>query len=297
MRDAARGMIEPGWAEQTGRVCIVTGASSGIGREVARNLARLGATVVLACRSEMRGTIVRDAIALDTGNERVTVLPVDLSSRVSVHDFARCFLAVHPRLDVLVNNAGVWLPQRRLSVDGIELTWATNVLGHHLLTQLLLDRLRARAPARIVTVASNYAGGLDLADPEFRRRPYSGAAAYRQSKQANRMLTWALADRLAGTGVTANAAHPGGVATGIYRELRGPAGALVRGWVRFVKVGPREGADTPTWLAASPAAAGASGKFWARRREIPCAFRDPAAIQQLSDLCEGMVAGGAVPQR
>src|SRR3972149_4936272 len=178
-----------------GRVCIVTGASSGSGREVARNLGRLGATVVLACRNEMRGVITRDAIALDTGNPHVTVMPVDLSSQASVRAFARRLLDVHPRLHVLVNNAAVCLAERRLSAEGIEVTWATNVLGYHLLSRLLLDRLVASAPSRIVNLASTYAGGLNPDDPEFRRRRYHGVAADRQSKQADRLLTWALAAR------------------------------------------------------------------------------------------------------
>jgi NAD(P)-dependent dehydrogenase (short-subunit alcohol dehydrogenase family) len=273
-----------------GRVCVVTGASSGIGAEVARNLARRGATVVLACRNEMRGVIARDAIVLETGNSNVTAMPVDLASQGAIRQFARRLLEAHPRIHVLVNNAAVCLTERRDSAEGIELTWATNVLGYHLLTSFLLDRLMASAPARVVNVASTYAGGLDLADPEFRRRRYNGIAAYRQSKQADRMLTWALAARLHGTGVTANAVHPGGVATGIYRDLRGCVGILARGWVRLAKASPREGADTPTWLAASPGVEGQSGKFWASRRELPCAFRDPEAVGRLWELCERMVA-------
>ncbi len=282
-----RKLVEP---DQTGRVCVVTGGSSGIGREVARDLAGLGATVVLTCRNEMRGIIAKDAIVLDTGNPHVTVMPVDLSSQAAIRRFARGLLDAHPRIHVLVNNAAVCLPQRRVTREGIEETWATNVLGYHLLTRLLLDRLVASAPARVVNVASTYAGGLDLSDPEFRRRRYAGVAAYRQSKQADRMLTWALADRLAGTGVTANAVHPGGVATGIYREFQGFAGGLLRGWVRLVKASPREGADTPAWLATSPAVAGISGKFWAARLEMPCTSRDPAAVERLWEICERTVA-------
>jgi len=273
----------------TGRVGIVTGATSGIGKEIARNLAGLGATVILACRSEERGVAAMDEIVRATGNLQVQVMPVDLSSQSSIRCFVRQFLATYPELHVLLNNAAVFLPGRGLSVDGIEMTWGTNVLGYHLLSRLLLERLKASAPARIVNVASTFADGLDLTDPEFHRRLYDGVAAYRQSKQANRMLTWALAERLVGTGVTANAVHPGGVATGIYRELRGIKGALVRGWVRLIKTGPREGADTPTWLATSPDIANVSGKFWASRRELPCIFRDPSAIARLWELCEKMV--------
>lgn len=274
----------------TGRVCIVTGATSGIGREIARNLAARGATLVLACRNEVRGRAAMEEIVRATGNLHVQAMPVDLSSQSSIRCFARGFLATYPALHLLVNNAGVYLPERRLSPDGIEMTWATNVLGYHLLSRLLLERLKASAPARIVNVASTFADGLDLTDPEFHRRPYDGVTAYRQSKQANRMLTWALAERLAGTGVTANAVHPGGVSTGIYRELRGLRGVLVRAWVRLIKTGPRQGADTPTWLATSPELANVSGKFWASRREVPCIFRDRSANERLWELCEKMVA-------
>jgi NAD(P)-dependent dehydrogenase (short-subunit alcohol dehydrogenase family) len=273
----------------TGRVCIVTGATSGIGREIARNLAAHGATVVLACRNEVRGRAAMEEIVRATGNRHVHAMPVDLSRQSSIRCFARRFLATFPALHVLVNNAGVFLPERHVGVDGIEMTWATNVLGYHLLSQLLLERLKASAPARVVNVASTFADGLDLTDPEFHRRHYDGVTAYRQSKQANRMLTWALAERLAGTGVTANAVHPGGVATGIYRELRGLRGALVRGWVRIIKTSPRKGADTPTWLATSAELANMSGKFWASRREVPCIFRDRSAIERLWELCEKMV--------
>ena len=274
----------------TGRVGIVTGATSGIGKEIARNLAGLGATVVLACRSEERGRAAMDEIVRATGNLHVQAMPVDFSSQSSIRYFARRVLGTYPELHVLVNNAAVFLPGRGLSGDGIEMTWATNVLGYHLLSRLLLERLKASPPSRIVNMASTFADGLDLTDPEFHRRPYDGVAAYRQSKQANRMLTWALAERLVGTGVTANAVHPGGVATSIYRELRGIKGALVRGWVRLIKTGPREGADTPTWLATSPDVANVSGKFWASRRELPCIFRDRSAIERLWTLCERMVA-------
>lgn len=279
--------------DRANQVCVVTGASSGIGKEIARNLARRGATVVLACRDASKGELARRDIADDTGNQRVTLLWVDLASRGSIRRAAAHLLDQHPRIHILVNNAGVCLTERRIGEDGIEVTWATNVLGYHLLTRLLLDRLMTSAPARIVNVASTYAGGLDLTDPEFRRRPYNGVAAYRQSKQAERMLTWALAERLAGTGVTANAAYPGGVATGIYRDFQGFRGALLRAWVGVVKASPPDGADTPTWLATSPDLAGESGKFWSARRELRCPFRDPVALEGLWAVCEGMLVGAA----
>ncbi len=277
-------------SEMHGRVCVVTGASSGIGREVARGLAALGATVVLACRSERRAEEARASIVASTGNSSVAVLPVDLASQASIRAFARALHERYARLHVLVNNAGVWLPSREWSGDGIELTWATNVLGYHLLARLLAGALAAGAPARIVNVASTYAGGLQLDDVEFRCRRYNGVAAYRQSKQADRMLTWALARRLAGSGVTANAVHPGSVASGIYRRPRGPAGALLRAWALLTKLTPSEGAATPTWAAASDDIALESGKFFVRQREQPCAFREPEAVERLWEICEQMTS-------
>src|SRR5881397_549807 len=183
------------------RTCLVTGANSGIGRETAR----------------------RD-VAATTGNPAVELMIVDLSRQASIRDFARAFLDSHPELHVLVNNAGIWANRRRESPEGIEQTWATNVLGYFLLTELLLDRLRESAPARIVNVASQLARDLDLEDVEFRRRSYSGVSAYAQSKQADRMLTWALARRLEGTGVSANAMHPGGVNTPLFSKGGGLLG-------------------------------------------------------------------------
>ncbi len=262
-----------------GRICVVTGATAGIGREIARHLAARGATVLLAGRSLARCEAAAAEIARETGGEVVPAL-LDLAYPESIRAFAARFTDGRNRLDVLVNNAAVWLPERRLSASGIELTWATNVLGPHLLAWMLRGSLRASGRARVVNVASTMAGGLDLEDVEFRRRRYSGIAAYRQSKQALRMLSWTLAARLADGGVAVNAAHPGFTSTCIARNTMGPAGCLARAFFRCGQA-PREGADTPAWLAASPEAEGLSGLFWADRRERPCAFRNPAALEQL----------------
>lgn len=266
----------------------MTGANSGIGKEVARDLARLGASVVMACRSPERGEAARREIASATGNPRVELMLVDLSSQRSTRDFARAFLERHAQLHVLVNNAGIWSQRRRDSADGVELTWATNVLGYFLLTGLLHDTLARSQPSRVVNVASELARGLDLSDVEFRRRRYSGVSAYSQSKQADRMLTWALARRLEGTKVTANAAHPGGANTPLFAKAGGFAGLVSAAWAsRFAKT-PAEGADTVAWLAASPDVEGLSGRFWAQRTERRCRFRDTEAEEALWRLCESM---------
>jgi NAD(P)-dependent dehydrogenase (short-subunit alcohol dehydrogenase family) len=282
---------QPVAADLSSRTCLVTGASSGIGMEAARQLAAMGARVILACRSPERGEAACAKIANDTGNREVELGVVDLAVQQSIRDFARDFRRRHDALHVLVNNAGTWSHQREETADGIELTWATNALAYFLLTQLLLDLLERSAPARIVNVASELAGDLDLADVEFKRRRYGGVAAYSQSKQANRMWTWALARRLEGTGVTANAMHPGGVNTPLFRKGGGIKGLLGSVYGKFLGKTPAEGADTVVWLAAGAEVEGLSGKFWIDRSETRCRFRETAAEEALWSLCASMTGG------
>lgn len=271
------------------RTCVVTGASSGIGLEIARNLARAGGTVVLVCRDPLRGEAARAVIAGSAPAAQVELAVADLSRPREVRALAGDVVRRHPSVGVLVNNAAVWAPTRSETADGVELTWATNVLAYHLLARLLIPALRAGAPSRIVNVASLFALPPDLDDPELRRRPYDGVVAYRRSKAADRMLTWALARRLAGTGVDVHAVHPGGVATGIYRAAPGLWGRLLRGYVRAVKLSPARGADTPTWAALAPELSGRSGLFLSRRREVPCTFRGEVSEERLWALCEERV--------
>lgn len=273
-----------------GRTCLVTGANAGIGKEIARGLLQLGGHVVMACRSQERGEAARAELLRETGNPALELMLVDLASQAQVRSFAQAFLEQHQALHVLVNNAGVWRQKRELSPDGIESTWATNMLGYFLLTELLRDLLARSGRARIVSVASDFARGLDLTDVEFVRRPWSGVQAYSQSKQANRMWTWALARRLEGSAVTANALHPGGVNTALFRKAGGVVGLAASVYGAVLGRKPTEGADTAVWLAASPQVEGRSGLFWADRQQRPCRFSDHAAEEQLWALCERMTA-------
>lgn len=264
-----------------GRTALVTGASSGIGHATAAALARDGARVLMVSRDRKKGEAARQEVLAGAPGGEAEVLLADLSVQSQVRALAE---ALHRRgepLHVLVNNAGIFEERRRRSEDGIELTWATNVLAYHLLGELLLDRLKASAPARVVNVASQLAGGLELDDVQFERRRYSGNAAYSQSKQADRMLTWSLARRLEGTGVTANAMHPGAVNTPLLAQAMGGGG--------YGRT-PEQGADTVAWLAASPEVDGVNGRFWIDRREVPCRFRDPRQEERLRALCDEMTA-------
>ena len=273
-----------------GKLAIVTGPTSGIGREIATQLAAQGAEVVLACRDVAKGQATLEEIARRTGAKAVSVIQVDVANQASIREFAKAFRNTHSRLDVLVNNAGLNSRTRRQSADGIELTLATNVLGYHLLTHELLEILKASAPARIVNVASTYAGNLDIDDLQFTKRPYNPVNAYQQSKACNRLLTWALARRLAGSGVTANAMAPGLVQTGLYRETRVPVRLLLRIIGLFHGRSVEQGADTAVWLASSPDVEGVSGKLFELRKEIPCQFRNAELEDRLWAACDRLAS-------
>jgi NAD(P)-dependent dehydrogenase (short-subunit alcohol dehydrogenase family) len=273
----------------TNKRVVVTGPTSGIGKEIAIEVAKLGADLVLACRNLELGRSTADEIARLTGSKNCEVMHIDTSSWESIHEFAKQYREKYQRLDVLINNAGINSSKRKLSVDGIELTFGTNVMGYQILTLDMLDLLRASAPSRIVNVASTFASNLDLADIQFERRSYAGVKAYAQSKACNRMLTWAVARRLEGTGVTANAMAPGLVAsTGLYRESPAPLRVLLRFLGSFVGRTLPQAADTAVWLASSPEVEGVSGKFFELRKELPCQFRNSEAEEKLWSICEGM---------
>jgi NAD(P)-dependent dehydrogenase (short-subunit alcohol dehydrogenase family) len=270
------------------RRCVVTGASSGIGKEIARNLAYFGATVVMACRDRTKGGAALEEIVADSGNDRISLMIVDLSSLASIRAFAKNLVAGGSPVHVLVNNAACVAHVRRTSVDGMELTWATNVLAYFALTNLLVPSLRKSAPARVVHVASTYARGLDLGDVQFEKRRYSGLRAYAQSKQADRMIAWRLAGLLPAAEVSVHACHPGLVASGLYREQGGWLRRML-GLGSWLMKTEREGALTPTFIAAEPDVQSPSGRFWIDQAPVECEFaKRPDDIRALWRLCADM---------
>lgn len=263
---------------------VVTGATSGLGKQLAARLASLGAHVVLACRDPLRGAAAAADINAGAEAKRATVMTVDTADPASVAAFARDYRDAYGALDVLVNNAGALFTDRQVGSDGIELTFATNVLGYYLVTTGLLDALTAAEPSRVVNVASTYAGHLDLEDLQFDRRAYDGMAAYAQSKACDRMLTWAFARRLDGQSVAVNAMAPGLMLdTRLYRELSTEA---KRELAAYGSRTVSEGAETAVRLASSPELDGVTGRFFEQGTEVPCEFRDEAAGERLWQICE-----------
>ncbi len=255
------------------RLALVTGATGAIGKAIALEIAATpGFSVVMLCRDERKAdSAVREVSEL-TGNEHVRYEIVDLASADSIAALAgRLQEPVH----VLVNNAATTPRQRGETSDGIELQFATNVLGYFRMTRAFGRQLKAGAPSRVVNVASYWAGDLDLDDLEFRRRPYDNNAAYRQSKQANRMLSVAFAGRLLEHGVAVNACHPGDVNSRLSNDL-GFGG----------HESPMKGARTPAWLATDPVGQCETGKYFEHMQPRRCRFaEDAAAVEALYQAC------------
>ena len=271
-----------------GKLCLVTGATQGIGKETALGLARKGAHVVIVGRDEARTRETAASIANEAGNKQIDFLLADLSSQAEVRRLAETFRSKFSRLDVLVNNAGAIFTKRETTIDGIERTWALNHLAEFLLTQLLLDRLEASAPARIVNVASaaHKPGKIDFDDLQG-SKTYSGFGAYAQSKLANVMFTYALARRLAGRGVTVNCLHPGVVATGFGHNTRGLMKIFVSLAAPFL-TSPQKGAATSIYLASAPEVANLSGTYFARCKPVASSkpSQDRAAQERLWEISE-----------
>jgi NAD(P)-dependent dehydrogenase (short-subunit alcohol dehydrogenase family) len=276
----------------TGRVCVVTGASRGIGRAAAGGLARQGASVVLVVRRSEDGMKVSREISA-AGGPTPEVVSADLSSQTSVRDAVAELRHRYPHLHVLINNAGIITRQRELTVDRIEKQFAVNHLAYFLLTNLLLGQLLAGAPSRIINVSSGAHAGATLDFDDLQgERGYDATRAYSQSKLANILFTYELSRRLRGTGVTANCLHPGVIGTKLLADYMGvpvAGGALARTF----GASPEEGADTILFLASSPEVEGVSGKYFERRlprRSSPQSYDEAAArrLWQLSEQLTGL---------
>ena len=287
--------------EMTRKTCLVTGANSGIGKETALGLARMGARVVLVCRNPQKGERALADIQRETGSTELELLAADMSSLGSVRALAAQVRQRCPRLEVLINNAGAAVPSRRLSGDGIEMTVAGNHLGAALLTFLLLDLLKSSAPARVVNVSSEAQRNarLDMDDLQFARRNYNGLAAYAQSKLLMNAFTFELARRLEGTGVTANCLHPGVVATSIW-----PADApwyfkLAVGVMKPFMLSAKRGAELSLYLATSPDVASVTGQYFVKSKPADSnpLSRDPKVMADVWQWTEQMIDRAVVSSR
>jgi NAD(P)-dependent dehydrogenase (short-subunit alcohol dehydrogenase family) len=251
------------------KVCIVTGGTSGIGWITAFKLAQWGATVLLIGRDIQRGLAAAERIRSETGNRSVKFFQTDLSVQGQIHLFVAAFHQGYDRLDVLVNNAGITLLPRRLSEDGVEMTFAVNHLGHFLLTHLLLVTLKESAPSRVINVSSGSHRGAQIDFNNLRGESgYSGLRAYGQSKLANILFTYELARRLDGTGVTVNAVHPGFVLTHLGRDNGWLIHNIIRLAMRLRGISPEEGAETLIYLATSPEVEKVTGRYFQEMKPV-----------------------------
>jgi retinol dehydrogenase 12 len=264
-------------ANMIGKICLVTGATSGIGKAAAQALAQMGATVVVVGRSASKTAQLVEEIRAASGNQNVDWLLADLSSQQDIRRLAAEFKSKYAHLQVLLNNAGGTFATRQLSVDGIEMTFALNHLAYFLLTNLMLDTLKASAPARIINVSSDaHSGGKIEFDNLQGERSYTSFKPYGNSKLANILFTTELARRLEGTGVTVNALHPGLTSTGFGKNNPGFFMKIMRVVIPLIGQSPEKGAETSIYLASSPEVQGITGKYF-----VDCKVTQPA--QQAAD--------------
>jgi NAD(P)-dependent dehydrogenase (short-subunit alcohol dehydrogenase family) len=274
------------------KLCMVTGATAGIGYYTTLEIARMGAKVIMVGRDQEKCVATMKRIQEDSGNQTVEYLLADLSSQDQIRALAETFYRQYDHLDVLVNNAGGFFMRRRLSVDGFEMTFALNHLNYFLLTNLLLDAIKASQSARVVNVSSDSHRGqiLDFNDLQL-TKGYNPMRAYGRSKLANVLFTYELSRHLAGTHVTANALHPGMVATDIWRKVNRWLTPLIDLVIRRVALPPEEGAQTSIYLATAPELDGTTGKYFTLKQPVQSdpATYDGKAAQRLWDLSLEMV--------
>ncbi len=286
-------MKEKSKVNMTGRICLVTGATNGIGKATALALAQMGATVVIVGRNPAKCAAVISEIKHTTGNNAVEAITADLSIMAEVEQAADQFKAKHRTLHVLVNNAGAAFRKRQVTSEGFEMTFALNYLNPYLLTILLLDRLKAGAPARIVNVSSAAHKGahLDFDDLQSEKRNFV-RNAYGRSKFATIVFSNELARRLAGTGVTSNALHPGLVHTGFANNMGPVLFHAIDFFMRFAGLTPEQGAQTSVYLATSPEVQEVTGKYWEKCKAVQSdrAAYDEATWTRLWEVSDKMVA-------
>jgi retinol dehydrogenase 12 len=275
----------PGTPTLSGKVCLVTGATAGIGKVTAAALAARGATLVLAGRSAQKTAAVAREIQSATGNPAVSCLLADFSDLRQVRELAEAFKRQYPRLDVLVNNAGAFFNTRKETAHGVEMTFLVNQIAPFLLTTQLLEL----KPARIINVASDAHrfDNMDFSDLSFKRF-YFSFRAYARSKLANVLFTYELDRRFRKEGIHSNALHPGHVATDIWRTNFGALGPALKRFMQLFSLTPEQGADTLIYLASAPEAEGVSGQYFVRRKAVrssPLSY-NPELAARLWDFCE-----------
>jgi len=259
-----------------GKVCIITGATSGIGKETVKALAAKGATVVLPIRDSLKGDILKDEILEQTPDAIIDLMHCNLASFDSIRNFVNEFKVKYDKLHLLINNAGIWETKRNLSEDGVEMNFAVNHLAPFLMTNLFLDTIRNSSPARIINVSSesHRTFKINFDDIEYEKR-YFSFKAYSQSKLANILFTKKLSQMLRGTGVTANCLHPGMVDTGLFDKMP----KIIIGIMKPFMLSPAKGAETIIYLATSPDVEKTSGEYFIKKKP-----KKPASVALRQDV-------------
>jgi retinol dehydrogenase-12 len=276
----------------TGKICLVTGATAGIGKITAAALAEMGAELVIHGRDLAKTEAAFQEIRSATGNDKVSYLLADFADLDQVREMAGTYLVRYPRLDLLVNNAGAFYNRRIPTPYGVEVTFLVNYLAPFLLTNLLLDRIKSSAPARIINLSSegHRQDQMNFGDLGF-EKGYFGMRAYARSKLANILFTFELAKRLDGSGVTANAVHPGHIASDIWKNNFGIFGPALKWFMSRIALSPEEGAESSIYLASSPEVTVISGKYFIKNQPAQPSPRaqDPAAALQLWNLSQELI--------
>lgn len=275
-----------------GKICLITGGNSGIGKATAIELAKKGATVVLLCRSKERGQEAVQEIIDQSGNQQIDLFIADLASQRSVRQVADEFKRKYDKLDVLINNAAVFLPKRSETEDGIESTFATNYLSHFILTHLLLDSLEASGDGRILNVASKHGGIKMNFDDLMTKQNYTFFRAVGPTKLGLILFTKELANRLEGRPITVNSLHPGIIRTNLMHQMPW----ILKGLFRLFSANPTKGAVTPVYLASSPEVKGVSGKYFVncKQEKTTPEGDDPQSAQRLWDASMRLIQPGVL---